>query len=237
MKIFFIWGRTWKVLEGWRKEPGRDCSIQGGILPTDRAIPQSPGKEISCPSSERKRGGAADVLNLCGHPSKAKADGFKRAKYKEWGWKKIKIGAAGSILIIQTEILIMDKVKIFKVKSLICFGWTSKKLFFASLHKCQWDKAKRLDCHEWKVENLKFFLIYFLNQALSKLLVVPVFKSCVHHLRMSLTFSWQLRKSCHSHHLGCRERQRNMQRELRVQLPGSEVHLRVPRGTQLPLKK
>lgn len=122
------------------------------------------------------------------------------------GAERVKMGAAGSILIIQTEILMRIASKVFELL------WVDIQEAPLSLPaQVPVGQSWKIGLSWVKSREFKNFYIYFLNQALSKL-VVPVFKSRVHHLRISLTFSWQLRKSCHSHHLGCRERQRNMQR-------------------------
>lgn len=139
--------------------------------------------------------------------------------------ERVKIVAAGSIFKIQSEILIVRIAnKVFE------FLWmdTLFQEVPVSLTACVPVGQSQKAGLSW-VKNEYFFF----NQALSKLVVIPVFKS-------SLIFINALPKHFTVFFMGVEEilpspspvvqRERNMQRNC-VWLSGSEVHLGIPLGT------
>lgn len=113
---YFYLRQNLKSAGGWKEGARQGLQHPGWDFVTHRAIPQSPWEGNFLPFQwEKAERELINVLYMWGQPSRAKAYGFKRAQYKEWA-ERVKIGTTGSILIIQTEILIMRIAnKVFKL--------------------------------------------------------------------------------------------------------------------------
>lgn len=219
---------TCREREGWKRDAGKDCSIQDGDLcPHTGRFLRDGGKEISCPYSERKQRESWLMCWTCGAIAAEQRLVASKELSTQNRAERVEIVAAGSIFKIQSEILKMRIAN--KAFELL---WMDNLFQEAPVSLPAWVPVGQSQkaALAW-VED--FFIIFFLNQALSKPVVIPVFKSSLifimRYLSVSLSFSRELRKSCHPHHLWCRKRE--TRKELCVWLSGSEVHLRIPLGT------
>lgn len=95
-------GKCWRVESQARTAKSRVglCQQRGQFL-------RATGKGISCPSRERKQRGSWLMCWTCGAiPAGQRLLASKELSSRN-GAERVEIGAAGSIFIIQTEILIM----------------------------------------------------------------------------------------------------------------------------------
>lgn len=186
------------------------------------------GKEISYAYSERK---LINVFNLWGYHSRAKASRFKRAQYSEYGWKRQKSGCRKRLW---NQVWSTNNENC-KLGLWIALGGhpvprSSRLPPCVSASRTE-SKAGVSWLKSWEL--LFFIFFFYFNQALSTLVVIPVFKCSLifinalyKHSTAFFRGSWgnpAIPITCGAERGTCKE--------VSVWLSGSEVHLRIPLGT------